>query len=77
MVSMNTRWAELVAMLEQHCSEKLGLKGRWEEYAGDVKGLLGWMTQEANRFSREVTEIGEKGIEDHVESCQVPRPSGP
>jgi hypothetical protein len=71
MASMQERWAGFVASMEHHSGEKQALKGRWEEYEREVKGLLGWMTQEANRFSREVTEKGEKGIEDHVQSCQV------
>ena len=69
--SVGTKWEGFVTSLDKHCGEKHTLKGRWEEYEREVKDLLGWMTQEANRFSREVTEKGEKGIEDHVESCQV------
>ena len=60
-----------MAAMEHHSGEKQALKERWEEYEKEVKDLLGWMTQEANRFSREVTEKGEKGIEDHLQSCQV------
>eukprot|EP00731_Ephydatia_muelleri_P022154 Em0014g745a len=71
MESVGTKWEGFVATLDAHCGEKHTLKGRWEEYEREVKDLLGWMTQEANRFSREVTEKGEKGIEDHVESCQL------
>ena len=33
--------------------------------------LLSWIMDEANRFSKEVTTRGDKGIEDHIESCKV------
>ena len=47
------------------------LTTRWDEYERDVKNLLNWIMDEANRFSGEVTTQGDKGIEDHIESCKV------
>ena len=36
-----------------------------------MKDLLEWIMDEANSFSKEVTTKGDKGIEDHIESCKV------
>ena len=46
---------------------------KWDKYERDVKNLLNWIMSEANRFSSEVTTRGDKGIEDHIESCKVKR----
>ena len=36
-----------------------------------MKELLNWVSTEAEDFSKEVTTEGDKGIEDHIESCRV------
>ena len=44
---------------------------KWNKYESDVKGLLDWISDEANKFSKKVTTAGDEGIEDHIESCRV------
>ena len=53
-------------------SEKLhSLAEKWDMFEREVKNLLNWIMSEANRFSGEVTNRGEKGVEDHIQSCKV------
>ena len=53
------------------CDQLLGLLDYWQRYEKEVKDLLSWIMDEANKFSKEVTTRGDKGIEDHIESCKV------
>ena len=55
------------------CDQLLGLLDYWQRYEKEVKDLLSWIMDEANKFSKEVTTRGDKGIEDHIESCKVSR----
>lgn len=43
----------------------------WNHYEQEVKELLGWIMSEADSFSKDVTTYGEKGIVDHMETCEV------
>ena len=43
----------------------------WEQYEKNVKELLGWIISEADSFSKDVTTPGDKGVVDHIETCQV------
>ena len=44
----------------------------WQQYEGGVKEVLGWISDEAGKFSKEVTVWGgEKGVADHMETCKV------
>jgi len=40
-------------------------------YERTVSGLLDWVMTEAETFAREVTTRGDKGVEDHIQSCEV------
>ena len=53
------------------CHELLGLLELWEEFEKVVKELLGWIMCEADSFSKDVTTRGDKGIVDHMDTCQV------
>ena len=55
----------------ERSEELLGIKELWEKYEGEVKKLLNWIMAEADKFSSEVTTLGDKGIEDHIMSCKV------
>ena len=57
--------------LSHRCDKLLGLLDYWQRYEKEVKDLLSWIMDEANKFSKEVTTRGDKGIEDHIESCKV------
>ena len=57
--------------LSCRCDKLLGLLDYWQRYEKEVNDLLSWIMDEANRFSKEVTTQGDKGIEDHIESCKV------
>ena len=57
--------------LFSRCEVLIGLVVLWNRYEAEVKGLLDWITTEANSFSKEVTTRDEKGVEDHIESCKV------
>ena len=49
-----------------------GVVGRLEAVEGGVKEVLGWISDEAGKFSKEVTVWGgEKGVADHMETCKV------
>ena len=60
-----------MAQLCAHSDKLNSLAGQWDHFERDVKNLLNWIMDEANRFSGEVTTQGDKGIEDHIESCKV------
>ena len=60
----------MTQMIERS-EELLGIKELWEKYEGEVKKLLNWIMAEADKFSTEVTTLGDKGIEDHIMSCKV------
>ena len=55
----------------ERSEELLGIKELWEKYEGEVKKLLNWIMAEADKFSSEVTTLGDKGIKDHIMSCKV------
>ena len=55
----------------ERSEELLRIQEQWEEYEKGVNGLLSWIMEEAEKFSREVTTRGDKGIEDHIMSCKV------
>lgn len=44
---------------------------QWNRYESEVKGLLDWITEEANTFSKKVTTKGDEGVEDYIEACKV------
>ncbi len=72
MSSLHHRWEGFVwYCLGGRCEELLELQHGWGEYEAEVKGLLNWIISEAQRFSKEVTTRGDKGVEDHIESCKV------
>ena len=60
----------MTQMIERS-EELLGIKELWEKYEGEVKKLLNWIMAEADKFSSEVTTLGDKGIKDHIMSCKV------
>ena len=60
----------MTQMIERS-EELLGIKELWEKYEGEVKKLLNWIMAEADKFSTEVTTLGDKGIKDHIMSCKV------
>ena len=60
-----------MAQMIERSEELLGIKELWEKYEGEVKKLLNWIMAEADKFSSEVTTLGDKGIEDHIMSCKV------
>lgn len=43
----------------------------WNHYEEEVKQLLGWIMSEADSFSKDVTTYGDKGVVDHMETCEV------
>ena len=61
--------------LHSRCQELLALLELWDHYEKDVKELLGWIMDEANSFSKDVTTKSDKGIVDHMETCKVLSPS--
>ncbi len=56
---------------ESRCNDLLGLIALWNKYESEVKGLLDWITDEANKFSKQVTTKGDEGVEDYIEACKV------
>ena len=60
----------MTQMIERS-EELLGIKELWEKYEGEVKNLLNWIMAEADKFSTEMTTLGDKGIKDHIMSCKV------
>ena len=44
---------------------------KWVEYEKAVSELLDWVMTEAENFAREVTTRGDKGVSDHITSCEV------
>ena len=54
-----------------HSDKLYCLAAKWDKFEIDVKNLLNWIMSEANRFSEEVTCKGDKGVEDHIQSCKV------
>ena len=44
---------------------------RWVTYEQTVSELLDWVMTEAERFDKEVTTRGDKGVVDHIKSCEV------
>ena len=72
MSSLHHRWEGFVWQeLGGRCDELLEIQREWRVYEATVSELLNWIIAEAQRFSREVTTKGDKGVEDHVESCKV------
>lgn len=71
MTSLHNRWAGHVTQMGERSEELLGIQELWEKYEGEVKKLLNWIMAEAERFSCEVTTLGDKGIKDHIGSCEV------
>ncbi len=53
------------------CDELLELIAQWNKYESDVKSLLDWITDEANKFSKQVTTKGDEGVEDYIKACEV------
>ena len=62
-----------MAQFGERSEELLRIQKQWEEYEKGVNGLLSWIMEEAEKFSREVTTRGDKGIEDHIMLCKVSR----
>lgn len=73
MSTLHHRWVGHVAQFGERSEELLRIQEQWEEYEKGVNGLLSWIMEEAEKFSREVTTRGDKGIEDHIMSCKVSR----
>lgn len=71
MQELQERWEGFVGDLIGHLDRLLVLRTEWLKYEGEVKGLLEWIISEADSFSKDVTTYGDKGIEDHINSCQV------
>ena len=71
MSSLHNQWAGHVAKMVERSEELLGIQEMWEKYEGEVKKLLNWIMAEADKFSSEVTTLGDKGIKDHIMSCKV------
>jgi len=44
---------------------------KWVAYEQTVSELLDWVMTEAEKFAADVTTRGDKGVEDHIESCEV------
>ena len=44
---------------------------KWVTYERTVSELLDWVMTEAERFAKEVTTRGDKGVVDHIKSCEV------
>lgn len=44
---------------------------RWVAYEQTVSELLDWVMTEAEKFAADVTARGDKGVEDHIKSCEV------
>ena len=44
---------------------------RWVTYEQTVSELLDWVMTEAETFAKEVTTRGDKGVVDHIKSCEV------
>ena len=44
---------------------------RWVTYERTVSELLDWVMTEAEKFAKEVTTRGDKGVVDHIKSCEV------
>lgn len=44
---------------------------RWVTYEQTVSELLDWVMNEAEKFASEVTTRGDKGVVDHIKSCEV------
>ena len=40
-------------------------------YEQTVSELLDWVMTEAENFAKEVTTRGDKGVVDHIDSCEV------
>ena len=59
-----------MSQLNEHLDKLHSVATRWDKFEWDVTNLLNWITNEANRFSGEVTTQGDKGVEDHIESCK-------
>ena len=60
-MSLDERWLQIK-----------GLQGYWTDFEKQVGEFLNWVTEEAKRFSSEVTSTdGEKGVSDHMLSCKV------
>ncbi len=53
------------------CDDLLELIALWNKYESEVKGLLDWITDEANKFSKQVTTKGDEGVEDYIQACKV------
>ena len=62
--------SSFVSQLREHLDKLHSLATRWDRFECDVTNLLNWITNEANRFSGEVTTQGDKGVGDHIESCK-------
>jgi len=45
--------------------------GKWTSYESQVKELLDWITDEANKLAKKVTTAGDEGVTDHIEACNV------
>ena len=71
MSSLHQKWDDFIGQLGERCQELLGIQELWTRYEAEVKDLLNWIMAEAEKFSRDVTTQGDKGIEDHIESCRV------
>lgn len=44
---------------------------KWVTYERTVSELLDWVMTEAEKFAKEVTTRGDKGVVDHIKSCEV------
>jgi hypothetical protein len=71
MSSLHHQWEEFVSKLFGYLEKLHSLARKWDGYERDVKNLLNWIMSEANRFSEEVTSRGDKGVEDHIQSCKL------
>ena len=77
MTSLHNRWAGHVTQMGERSEELLGIQELWEKYEGEVKKLLNWIMAEAERFSCEVTTLGDKGIKSTAPRPEFPKAARP
>lgn len=59
-------------MLVERWDHYVHLKELWTEFEKTVKGFLEWLMDEGKSFSKDVTTLGgEKGVADHMKTCEV------
>ncbi|XP_065895085.1 uncharacterized protein [Dysidea avara] len=70
MKEITDKWDALWKCCGDHQSHLEKLLDQWVTYERTVSGLLDWVMTEAETFAKEVTTRGDKGVEDHIHSCE-------